>query len=109
MFQFEEVVNFAIEDNRGGAIFAGDRLLASRQVDDRESTHPQRNAILHQNALIIRAAMSNDSTHPVERRRRALPGAPRATTEIDDLQCHTFRKHLIYKPSPVSTEAIDFR
>src|SRR6267378_3508597 len=66
MFEFEEIVDLTIEDNSDGAVFTGDGLLSSRDVDNRKPAHPQRDAILYQNALIIGAAMSNYPAHAIE-------------------------------------------
>ena len=61
--QFLIVVDFAIEDNPDGAIFIRDRLMATFEVDDGESTKTQPYRAREVVALIIGTAMMNRVRH----------------------------------------------
>ena len=56
--QFCVVVNFAIEDDGGVAIFAGDRLIPTLDVDDAETDSAQGHGIRMENTLLIWASMN---------------------------------------------------
>ena len=42
--QLAEVVDLAVEDDADRAVLVEDRLVAARQVDDRQAAHPQGDA-----------------------------------------------------------------
>jgi hypothetical protein len=66
MFEVDEVVDLAVENDSGGAIFTGHGLVSAGDVDDREPAHAQRYAILYQHPLIIGTTMLNDPAHAIE-------------------------------------------
>src|ERR1700730_3302519 len=63
--QFGEVVNLAVIHNPNRLIFVENRLVPTRQVDDAEPAHPQSDAALHEDALVVRATMHDGLTHPM--------------------------------------------
>src|SRR5713101_1411363 len=60
------VVNLAVEDNRDRTVATGHRLTSSRQIDDRQSPHAERDFTLDESVLIIRAPMSDHATHALQ-------------------------------------------
>src|SRR5579875_1588257 len=60
LFERLIVINFAIEDDQYALILIENRLMAPRQVDNRETPHAQSRAITCPYALFIRPAMAND-------------------------------------------------
>src|SRR5262249_36953708 len=57
------VVNFPVEDDPDRAIFIAHRLMAGREVNDAEPSHPDPGAPIHINAVIVRPAMADPVTH----------------------------------------------
>jgi hypothetical protein len=64
------VVDLAVEDDRFGAVFVEDRLLAPGQVDDTEPSHSETHAPPHPDALVVRAAVLQGGAHPAHERLR---------------------------------------
>jgi hypothetical protein len=63
--QILEVVNLAIKNDSNRPVFAEDGLVATSDVDNRKTSHAQRDARFNKRALVVRPAMSNYPTHPV--------------------------------------------
>src|SRR5215472_14716737 len=63
-----EIIDFAIENNCCGVLFAGNWLITAGQINDREPAHSQRDACLYQHTLIIWTAMLDNSAHMVKYR-----------------------------------------
>src|SRR5258706_15024811 len=68
--QLAIVVDLTVEDNDFRAVFIEYRLLSAAQVDDTQSSHPEAHSALHEEALLVRAAM-------LKRRAQALQQCPR--------------------------------
>ena len=66
------VVNLAVEDDPVAPIAAGDRLLAARQIDDREAAHADGAALVDVLPILVGAAMVDGAIHRVERGAGAL-------------------------------------
>src|SRR5260221_619346 len=57
------VVDLAVEDDHHGAIFVGDRLLATLHVDDAQPAHAQAGVVAEPMAVVIRATVPDDVRH----------------------------------------------
>src|SRR2546426_3316086 len=64
--QFAKVVDLSVEDDPDRAILVMNRLVAGRQVDDAEASHAERHTLVHQQPLIVWAAMTNRLTHTMD-------------------------------------------
>src|SRR5215216_369148 len=64
--QLLEVIDFAVEDDRDCAVFAGDRLSATREINDGEASHSERNAVFYEKTVIVRTAMPYTIAHALE-------------------------------------------
>jgi hypothetical protein len=88
--QFRVVVNFAVEDDGGVAIFAGDGLIPTRDVDDPQTDCSQRHRIRAESALLVWAPMNQAgdcAANPVVIRAKRLTreASNSAHVEISDL------------------------
>ena len=61
-----EVVDLAIEDGPDGAVLIGERLMPSRQIDDRQPAKPERGMIVAIDAGIVRPAVSDPVHHRLQ-------------------------------------------
>jgi hypothetical protein len=61
--QFREVVDFAVENDPNGPIFVVDGLVATGEVDNAKTSHPQSDIVSRKHTLVIGPAMDNASTH----------------------------------------------
>src|ERR1700730_9424211 len=61
--QFAKVVYLAIENDCRRAVFAGDRLVATGKVDNRQSPHSQRHPVLNERPGVVWSAISDDLAH----------------------------------------------
>src|SRR5258706_2902040 len=91
--QLAVVVDFAVEDHGDTPIFVESRLLPGEQIDNRQTTHAQSDAIIQEIALRVRTAMNHPVAHQAQeflatfRRRRArikIGPTGYATHKIDD-------------------------
>src|ERR1700722_6681528 len=64
--QFPVVVDFAVEDDPDRAILVVDWLVPGREIDDAEPPHAERDAGVHPDTLVVRAAMADDGAHAVD-------------------------------------------
>jgi hypothetical protein len=62
------IVDFAVEDDPGRLVFAMDRLMPGRQIDDAQPAHPETCPGLDVDPLVVRATMPYDLAHPVNER-----------------------------------------
>ncbi len=72
-FKLAEVVDLAVEDDPGGALFVGDGLLPAREVDDGEPPHGEPDVTLEVAPLLVRAAVMDGLVHAAEQRRVRRP------------------------------------
>jgi len=68
--QLAIVVDLTVEDDDFRAVLIEYRLLPAAQVDDTQSSHPEAHSALHEEALLVRAAV-------LQRRAQALEQCPR--------------------------------
>src|SRR5208337_3141769 len=61
--EFGKVVNFAVEDDPGAAVFVEDRLMAAGEINDAEAPHPKSRAVLDEDALVVRTAVDDLVAH----------------------------------------------
>jgi hypothetical protein len=64
--QLYVVVDLTVEDRPDCAILIVDRLLPRGDVDNRQSTHPERYGLTRVEACVIRPTVSHDRGHPLE-------------------------------------------
>src|ERR1041384_7476310 len=64
--EFAVVINLSVEDDPGGAIRVGDRLLAALQINDCETAHRQAHAVIEVKSIFIGPAMMNCFVHARE-------------------------------------------
>jgi hypothetical protein len=71
---FDVVVQLAVADDRDGAVFVVDRLVATREVDDGQAAHSQRGRVAVIPALTVGTAMRQPAHRLADARRsgRAL-------------------------------------
>src|SRR4051812_18422036 len=62
------VVDLPVENDRNGAIFVEDRLIAGLEVDDAEPPHAESNLVAEVKALGIRPAVPHRVAHSVDQR-----------------------------------------
>src|SRR5436189_4278817 len=73
--QLAIVVNLAVENNPRGAILIVNRLVAALEIDDRQATHCQTDALTKIEAVIVRPTVTNCAVHAGEKvaiNRRAI-------------------------------------
>src|SRR5690349_2467639 len=61
------VVDFSIENDEYTLVFVENGLVATGKVCYSEATHPQGYAIAYPDSLVIRAAVSNNLTHRIDK------------------------------------------
>src|SRR5436309_15734089 len=61
------VIDFSIKDHKDTLIFVKNRLMTSREIDNRKTPHAQCNSISKPNPLIIWATVPNDFAHPIDK------------------------------------------
>src|SRR5438477_2743093 len=66
--QFLVVIDLAIKDKPFGTVGAVYRLMAARDVDDRQAAHGQANVLADIKAIFVRAAMHDGLVHRFEGR-----------------------------------------
>jgi hypothetical protein len=59
------VVDFPVQQDPDGAVFIGNRLPATADVNDAEAAVSQPHAGTHENAFIVRPAMAQGLVHPM--------------------------------------------
>ena len=64
--QLAVVVDFAVVNNPRGTVGVMNRLLPALEIDDRETSHRQANAIAHIETILIGAAMMDGLVHTRE-------------------------------------------
>ncbi len=89
--QLAEVVDLAVENDRDAAVLVEDRLVAARQVDDRQPPHPERDRSVDEIACIVGAAMRHRIAHADDVRLRGGRAAQTddpgdAAHQADDLE-----------------------
>src|SRR4051794_18181899 len=83
-----EVVDFAVEYDVDGSIFARNRLMAASKINNREPSHAESYPGGYHDPLIIRPPMRNHAAHAIkDLRSRAYRFRPR-TPEINE-SCNT--------------------
>src|SRR5579862_6117269 len=60
-----EVIDFAVEDDPGAAVFIEHRLVATGKINDAQTAHAEPGAVLDEDALIVGPAMHNLLAHAV--------------------------------------------
>ena len=60
------VVNLAVENNPDGAVFIGDRLMASGEVDDAQSPHTDRATAIDMETFVVGPAMDDLVAHRLD-------------------------------------------
>jgi hypothetical protein len=55
---FQVVINFAVEDDHGVAVFGNDRLIAGGEVQNFQASSAKRDAIGLEDTLLIRATVN---------------------------------------------------
>src|SRR5262249_40159744 len=63
-----EVVDLAVEDDPDGAVLVVDRLMPGGVIDDAQRPHADRDRLIQEDALIVRASMPNRAAHAVHER-----------------------------------------
>ena len=58
-----KIVDFAVEDDPGAAVFVKDGLVAGGEIDDGKPAHAEARAIGYVDAFIVRAAMPDCVAH----------------------------------------------
>ncbi len=61
--QLGKVVDFAVEDDPGTAIFVEDGLMSAGNVDDGKAAHAEARTVSHVDAIVIRAAVADGVAH----------------------------------------------
>ena len=70
--QLPVVINLAIQDDGDLSVLAQSRLLARREVNDREPSHAERDARLGHQPFRVRPAMRHPRAHRTQQLLRAL-------------------------------------
>src|ERR1051326_2256816 len=66
------VVNLAVQDDGDCAVFVESWLVAGEQIDNRETSHTQRDAIIDEITFRVRAAMMHAIAHRTQQLFRAI-------------------------------------
>ena len=89
LFQFQVVVDLAVEDDPDGAIFVRDRLLPGLQIDDCQAPHTQGDGLPHVEPFVIGAAMNDSVSHRAQKRR--IRGSRRVDVDVSGDAAHSVR------------------
>jgi hypothetical protein len=63
--KFGKVVNLAVENDPGAAVFVKYGLMASREIDDTETAHAETSAVGDMDSLVVGAAIYDLLAHMV--------------------------------------------
>src|SRR6266702_2732093 len=81
------IVDLAVADDPNCLILVGDRLVACRQIDDRQAAHTEHNAVGGENALVVGPAVHYHLVHTAYRLDGVAPctsieGQPNDATHV---------------------------
>lgn len=77
--KFTVIVDLAVENDDGVAIFGRDRLIACGEIDDLESSRSQRDGVRLKNSLLVRPPMQKSGRGPADAIRLRHPIGLRKT------------------------------
>src|SRR4051812_48334632 len=77
------IVDFAVEHQPDGLVFVMDGLMSRGQIDDAQPSHPEADARLHMQTLIVRTPMPDDLAHAVHQVEVRLSAAAVWTVRLD--------------------------
>src|SRR5450432_4115155 len=92
--QLKKIINLAVENYRCRRIFAGDRLVSARQIDDRKPAHTQRHAVLEHRAIVVRPPMADHVAHVLKDAGTVFPRAHRARVPKVNESCDAAHESL---------------
>jgi hypothetical protein len=95
----EEVVDLAVVNDLGAAVFVEDGLMASGEVDDAEAAHAETGAVGDVESLIVGAAVDDLLAHVVHESFGDVALASCAHYSGDSTHCLVFDPLLLYLAS----------
>src|ERR1700678_1303049 len=67
--QFGEVIDLSVVNNPNTLVFIEYRLMPPRDVNNAQPPHPQSGPVLDEHTFVVRPAVNNGLTHPMDRLR----------------------------------------